>query len=297
MEKKNDNKVVIIIMSIVILVLVGAIIYMFVNGNFTNNNQTDNKENKTEEKDNNEEETTADDQKNEADENDKNDDKLEETKEESLSLTSDIVTQLYGYTKNVDESIEEYFISNTSLNNKTISDEKKLEIAFYAIGIDRFENNCSEELCTADKKISADKVVDKINQIFGKGNGYKHVTNDIGVFTTDACRRLGYNSQLNEYILYVENGCGGFTTHGIANKLISAIKSNNTIVLTEKIYVYFAGPEGNVYKDLKATKLIASGVTNVVDNQELFDKGTTVTYTFKLAEDGSYYFDNSKITY
>lgn len=296
MENKS-NKGIIIALSIVIVVLIGTIAFMFINNNSTknlNNNKTEETE-KEEDKKQDKEDLDND----EKDKDEVEDTTIEETEnqKENLDLTSDLVNKLYGYTKNGEESIKEYFISNISFNNKTISDEMKLKIAFYAIGEEKFENSCSEELCTADKLIDAKVVLNKINEIFGENNGYQHVTGSIDVFTTDACRKLAYNQQLNKYVLYVDQGCGGITTHAIFNKLIGAEKYNDSIVLTEKIYVAVAGPEGNVYKDLKTTKLIASGVTNFIDNQEMFDKGATVTYTFKLAKDGSYYFDNSKISY
>lgn len=302
--ENKSNKGIIIALSIVIVVLIGTIAFMFINNNSTknlNNNKTEEteKENEQDEEMESEENKEQDVEKEETEDNEEEDATTEETqnKKENLDLTSDLVTKLYGYTKNGEESIKEYFISNISFNNKTISDEMKLKIAFYAIGEEKFENSCSEELCTADKVIDAKVVLNKINKIFGENNGYKHVTNWIDVFTTDACRKLNYNKELEQYILYVDGGCGGFTTYAIFNKLIGAEKYNDSIVLTEKIYVAVAGPEGNVYKDLKTTKLIASGVTNFIDNQEMFDKGATVTYTFKLAKDGSYYFDNSKISY
>ena len=50
----------------------------------------------------------------------------------------------------------------------------------------------------------------------------------------------------------------------------------------------------NIYKTIDATEIIGSG--NNANSQEYFDKGATTEYTFKLAEDGSYYFD-SKTTY
>lgn len=52
MENKNNDKGLVIILSIVIVVLIGTIIYMFVNENAINNNQNNN-ESQTEERENN----------------------------------------------------------------------------------------------------------------------------------------------------------------------------------------------------------------------------------------------------
>ena len=85
-------------------------------------------------------------------------------------------------------------------------------------------------------------------------------------------------------------------------------KADNTLSVTEKIFFTRIDYDDNnnvklirIYKDCLDQNLIAEINNNTGNQIEEFnmenylDKAMTVTYTFKLSDDGNYYFDNSKI--
>ena len=276
--KNKNNKGVTIALLIVIVVLIGSIVFMFVNTN--NNNSSNNNSN--------------------SDEN-----KVEEGGE-NLNNSDEIVQELYGYV-NSNYFINSYFRSNESLTNKTITNDMKLKIAlnindseiignFKSEGVKPDEFGINNDLYT----ISADEIVNKIDNIFRKDNGYKHITESLvveyiqdGSFT---CSLLSYNESTNNYEM-IDSGCGYSIEYQIHNKLMDVNKTENTIVLTEKMYV--TTENNDVYQDVDRTKIIESNVSEekIDENEEFYEKGATVTYTFKLAEDGSYYFESSSIVY
>lgn len=280
MEK--NNKGIILALSIVIVCLVGAVIYLATNGNFTKNNPSTGNNNSVE-KDN---PTGTEDKK----------DDNKESVNENLSLEDATVKKLYGYTK-VNLSTKEYFATNESLTNKTVSNTMKLGIAFETNGISQYSRE-SDTTWVASSTI----VLDQINKIFGSDNGYSHITESFIMMHSapildsfSYCSQLEYDSTRSVYKASIPGGCGDETLINLQTKLKEAKKIGDTIVLTEKMYVGFGG---NVYKDMKLTKVIQEQVSasTINNNQEYFDKGATVTYTFKLSN-GNYYFDNSKITY
>lgn len=283
MEK--NNKGITLALSIVIVCLVGAVIYLATNGNFTKNNPSTGNNNSVE-KDN---PTGTEDQK----------DDNKEPVNETLSLEDATVKKLYGYTK-VNYYTKEYFATNESLTNKTVDNITKLGIAFGTNGINGYSKE-KDDTWVASSSV----VLNQINEIFGSDNGYSHIKDSFimmyskPILDSDTyCSQFEYDSTRDVYKVSVPMGCGDVTAIILQTKLKEAKKIGDTIVLTEKMYVVCPACNNTVYKDMKLTKVIQEQVSasTINNNQEYFDKGATVTYTFKLSN-GNYYFDNSKITY
>jgi len=294
MEKKS-NKGVVISLLIVIAVLIGSIAYMFISG-IASFDVKKNNDNKTEEKENNKNE---------------NESQEEVDEPEQLDLNSDLVQSLYNYV-GVETGYGEtkkYFGKYGTITNETVSNEMKLSIAL-SIGKlgDEFKYVSSESAPLTDMgeiriyHLDADTVINQINEIFGKDNNYRHISERImlpsGASTTYSCGSVNYNQSLNVYEMRVSGGCGGMTSEILHGKLASAVKTKDTIVLTEKIYfVASSGQYTHVYKTADAMNPIESNLQwSDIEGKDYFDKGATTEYTFKLADDGSYYFA-SKITY
>jgi len=264
--KRNSSAGIIAVLVIIVLALGSYIIYDKVLSSPKDNVVDNNKDNK--------------------------DNDVVEDKE--LALNDYTVVKLYGYVINQDDDIKDYFHSNSELTNKTVSNEMKLRIAYQANGKGQYKYSKvisglnPQTVYTADVNV----ILGQINEIFGGDNGYAHNNEGIqGALGAD-CGELKYVQSQNNYELKIGKGCGSIVGHAIYTKLVKALKTSDTIVLTEKSYVFSAG---NTYKDFTQNKqLIAS---NVNPSDEYFDKGSTVTYTFKLSDNGTYYFDNSKITY
>lgn len=295
MEKKNDNKVVIIIMSIVILVLVGVIVYMFTTGNYTNSNQTNNNIENNESNDSNKEDSNK--------ENNQESGENNENVYKTLSLTDPLVEKLYDYvTVNPGmNEVVDFFSKYGTITNKEIPNKIKLSIALTVNKMgDDFEYLKTQQGVHGEEKIyvlGGDAVVNKINNIFGKNNGYTHI-NDVTSFpfsatTKGVCARLKYDSASNMYQMIEEPGCGGIVAHFVHNKLVSAEKNNDTIVLTQKIYMVSAG---KAYKTIGAEDVISDNCEMNCENDLYFEQGATTKYTFKLGDNGNYYFE-SKVTY
>lgn len=142
--------------------------------------------------------------------------------------------------------------------------------------------------------IDANTILGQVNEIFGSDNGYYNSNEEVSGIIGNECGTLKYVQGQNYYELKVGPGCGDMTDYTVYTKLVKAEKTSEAIILTEKSYVLYNNK--NVTKDLtNNSSVIATGVTTSSD--EYFDKGATVTYTFKLNGNSTYYFDNSKITY
>ena len=262
---------IICILLIIVLCLGGYIAYdkglIFSKGNVEDKNNDNNKDNK--------------------------DNDVVEDKE--LALNDYTVVKLYGYVINQDDNIKDYFHSNSELTNKTVSNEMKLRIAYQANGKGQYKyskviNGLNPQtVYTADVNV----ILGQINEIFGSDNGYSHNNQGISGMIGSDCGTVKYNQNQNVYELKTEPGCGGITTYYVVTKLVKAIKTKDSIVLTEKSYVTYN--DKTITKDLTQNSPVIA--TNANPSDEYFDKGSTVTYTFKLSDNGTYYFDNSKITY
>lgn len=269
--KRKSSAGIIAVLVIIVLALGGYIIYDKVLSSPKDNVVDNNKDNK-----------------------DNKDNNVVEDKE--LALNDYTVVKLYKYINGYDRYIEEYFHSNAELTNKTVSNEMKLRTAYFANGFNNYNFSTIKESTSTSPKttiftISADTVLGQINEIFGSDNGYSHNNEGIGGSLGLECATLKYNQ--SNYELSVAPGCGDITTYALYTKLVKAVKTKDSIVLTEKSYVLYSD---RVTKDLtQNSPVIASNVSNPSD--EYFDKGSIVTYTFKLSHNGTYYFDNSKITY
>ena len=110
--------------------------------------------------------------------------------------------------------------------------------------------------------------------------------------TEPICAKLEYDFSTNKYRMIDSPGCGGAVDHLVHTKLVSAEKNKDTIVLTQKIYMTSGGV---AYKTLDAEDIIDESCALDCDNETYFDKGATTKYTFRLTEEGTYYFE-SKIT-
>ena len=262
---------IICILLIIVLCLGGYIAYdkglIFSKGNVEDKNNDNNKDNK--------------------------DNNVVEDKE--LALNDYTVVKLYGYVLNQDDDIKDYFHSNSELTNKTVSNEMKLRIAYQVNGKGQYKYSKvisglnPQTVYTADVNV----ILGQINEIFGSDNGYSHNNEGIqGALGAD-CGELKYVQSQNNYELKIGEGCGGITTYALYTKLVKAVKTKDSIVLTEKSYVLYSHNE--VAKDLTRNSPVIA--TNANPSDEYFDKGSTVTYTFKLSDNGTYYFSSSKITY
>lgn len=267
--KRKSSAGIIAVLVIIVLVLGGYIIYDKVLSSPKDNVVDNNKDNK-----------------------DNKDNNVVEDKE--LALNDYTVVKLYGYVLNQDDGIKDYFHSNLELTNKTVSNEMKLRIAYQANGKGQYKYSKvisglnPQTVYTADANV----VLGQINEIFGSDNGYSHNNEGIqGALGAD-CGELKYVQNQNNYELKIGEGCGSIVGHAVYTKLVKAVKTSDTIVLTEKSYVFSAG---NAYKSLAQDWSLIE--TNVNPSDEYFDKGSTITYTFKLGDAGAYYFYSSKITY
>ncbi|MBQ7136653.1 MAG: hypothetical protein IJO43_01595 [Bacilli bacterium] len=184
--------------------------------------------------------------------------------------------------------MEEVFVSQ-DWTNKSLTDDVKLAMYVVINGTSQFQYDRAEGYISV-YKLSQNEVLNGINEIFGIDNGYNHTS----VGPVAGCMDLKYNSNNAVYELYDQRGCGDMSVYLLKDKIFKTVKKGDSIEVTEKFY-FVLGNEG-VYKDFKFTQKIAD-LYDQNNSDYYFENGSTVTYTFKLAEDGSYYFDNSKITY
>jgi len=302
MEKKNDNKIVVIIMSIVILVLVAVIVYMFTNGNFNNVNKTNtNVENNETNKDDSNKENNNEEEKNES--NTENNVANTETNEfKTVSLTDPLVEKLYGYvTANTgDNNVVDLFAKYGRVNDRDIPNDLKLLVALVVNKLgDEFKYLETRQGVWGQEKVyvlDGNVVINKINEIFNPDNGYTHINSSTyfpaSAITNYICADLKYNFETNQYEMIEKPGCGGASAHAVKTKLVGAEKNNDTVILTQKIYVMSGG---KTYKTLEMTDVISDNCELNCQNDSYFDQGATTKYTFKLGDNGNYYFE-SKIT-
>ena len=294
MEKKS-TKGIIIALCTVIVVLIGSITYMFMSGTVSFNTKKQ-ENNKTEEK-----ETSKKEDKEEIKEEQEEKEDVETTE---MSLTDPTVERLYSMIKDDSDffqTIEREFYSKDSYTRKEVSDSAKLWLAFKELGENKFKYSYKKTDPFGNEipvyVLDSNVVMTTINKLFGPENGYSHTT-----IYLDTCQTLLHNKETQKYELFKGNGCGGTMVDFINTKLVKAEQKNDTIILTEKMYLYVL-PEKKVYKDLNSKYLIAENIDETKSFEDLksvdefFEQGATMKYTFKLAEDGSYYFDNSKLTY
>jgi len=287
MEKKS-NRGVVISLLVVIVVLIGSITYMLFSGVLTFN--TEKKEtNKTEEKENKNEETDKEDvESNSGEDKESVPEEIDITKYQSIndfvmmgSSSSGAGAGLYG-----DLKIK---LLTNDVTNKSLDDYNKLVMTMGVYGTKNF-NIVSNDGTTSVSSLNGNIVLERINELFGKDNGYKHIAAD----PARACKYYKYNLNDNVYEFYDSNSCGDETVYKAYDKVVKTIKTSDSIVVTVKFY--FRLGNAGVYKDLNGAQKI-DGVYDQNKSDYYFEQGATVTYTFKLAEGGSYYFDNSKITY
>jgi len=288
MEKKG-NKGIVISLLVVIAVLIGSITYMLFSGVLTFSTENK-KDNKTEEKEGANKENV---------ENKNDEDKASAPEEIDITLYEEVDKfinfggNLFGVHEGIYESyvdLKMMFLTD-DVTSESINDYDKLFITMILYGTEDFKyigtNNDTTKVSTLD----GDIVLQRINKIFGEDNGYKHIN---GASQT-GCVYYKYNFNDNVYELYDNtSSCGGLTVSETDRKVVKTTKTSDSIVVTEKIY-FVHGNEG-VYKDFQFNQKI-DDVYDQSNTDYYFENGATVTYTFKLSEDGTYYFDNSKITH
>lgn len=280
MEKRTD-KGVIIALSIVIVVLVGVITYMLVNDNKSLSNNGNVVEEKEENKDEENLETE-----------DTNQEEDSKVIEEEIAL-EDLDNAIYRFL--ADDFNKEEFLKSEKTTNKTLNDEFKLYYMMKTNGIQMFNYNhkVTNEIhgTFSVYTASGDKIVAEVNKVFGKENGYKHITQSSAV--PNLCASVSYKSSTEMYELEEQAGCGDARAYSIFYDIEKVIKKNDSIIVTEKAYV---SGENGVFKDFKQTLKIADKYDEN-KSDSYFEHGATITYTFKMGDNGLYYFDNSKVTY
>ena len=210
--------------------------------------------------------------------------------------------------------------SNKPKKKETVSNEIELNLTNDTVGIlydlitygtngernEKFlkESNVTESSFTAQEKLG-DSVffedVDSLEYPFQfEVNSYNNA-------------KLTYNTEEEgydiEFIGYKGPEIDG-TISKYSYKLVKATQSklDNSVKLVEKIIFLDTKENSNgydisIYKDYNHSNLIDSKtnltdddiLTNQVSVSDYIDKAGTITYTFKLNSDDTYYFDNSKI--
>lgn len=145
------------------------------------------------------------------------------------------------------------------------------------------------------------------------GNSFslkQEVYGAIGMVNTCGGEISNYDLNSNTYYVNMNNGCGGTTGPSaklITRKIVSAKKSNDTIIVKEKV-IYFETDFNNsnitykVYSDKNHKNLIDTlsysedTVYNETINVDNYSETSTITHTYKLDKTtNQYYFTSSKI--
>lgn len=174
-------------------------------------------------------------------------------------------------------------------NNKALS-VSDMDIN-YKMGLagNVFFGNMNVNYGTNTKTISYDDVRRGYEEVFGPN------TFDLIEKFNLGCGDYIYNSSSKEYV-NTTDGCGGATVDTEIEELISAKKYNDRIEIISAV-MYLAGEENAIYRDYnhtnkikdfgevaQSTKQLAIYVSENSDYLEQY------TYTFKLNDDGFYYY-------
>lgn len=232
--------------------------------------------------------------------------------EDDKVLEQKLLDKLYGYVTYGREFQEmRYFYVNNILTSDIFDDSEKVKYAFQFVD----ESNISD-LTNNSFTIDGKTYESFIETIFGKNTTYYNLTEFEIVSTkvlANSVVRVKYDPESNKYLVTKIRDLNVNSDNAIKSfysKIIDSNvnKTNNTISITEKIFFTRVGFDDNnnvnsikIYKDCLDQNLITEINNNTGNQIEEFnmenylDKGMTITYTFKLSDDGNYYFDNSKI--
>lgn len=233
-----------------------------------------------------------------------------------VELNDENVEILYRYVTFRDkEFYTSKFVKEQSVTFDKFSDEEKLLLAF------QFAKD--SDFSSTDKKdiyfISDDKVNSYVKRFFGENATYENVEKltvplsfsidklNMADISYDS-EKGGYNVSFTTYkkdYLDIANG----SVYEYYRELSSATKkSDGTLILNEKVIYTTVEEENkiyrvNIYKDYSHNNLIETrqnlSLEDLKENPVTIDKyrekAATISYTFKLNSDRTYYFYSSEI--
>ena len=236
-----------------------------------------------------------------------------------LNLTNDTVGILYDLiTYGPNGERNEKFLKETNVTESSFSDQEKLEIALQYV--------TSNDITRSDKKTAEGGNIYFISRDILEENMQKYFGDSVYFEDVDSLEypfQFEVNSYNNAKLTYDQEEEGydiefiGYkgpeiedTVSKYSYKLVKAIQSklDNSVKLVEKIIFLDTkensnGYDINIYKDYNHSNLIDSKtnltdddiLTNQISVNDYINDAGTITYTFKLRSDDTYYFDNSKI--
>lgn len=279
-EEKKKNKGLVVVIVLLILALVGMGGYIAYDKGYLSFGKKETKEEKS-----NKETTT----------------KETKSKTEELDVESSEVQDLYYNANNHGVlGIDETMYKATELKVSDMDDYYKMQLAYNLFKKDIKEKN---EGTYTIETVSEDSVKTAFEKIFGKDT-YKQVES----FKLHSCATYKYNSA-NKVYEAITGGCGGTTAFSVVATPIKATKYEDRIEITSGV-VFIDAETKALYKDYGKTSKIKDltddELTNTLGNtyetrftsyiEENTDKVGQYTYTFKLADDGSYYYTGVKNT-
>ncbi len=233
----------------------------------------------------------------------------DDKKKEEMEVDQELIDLLYSYVAYGKEiKSMQYFYVNDTLTKDTFDNFEKVKYAFQLVN----ENNVND-LTETGFTIDKDTYQKLVNTIFGQDSEIENAK-EFEVISTnvlkDSIVNVKYAETQNKYIVTKIKDFDRPMISPVYTKVIdSAVDStNNTIIIKEKVIFTSVDydKEGHVsnikvYKDSFHQKLIKEVTTHVNYPMEEFnfenylEDAITVTYTFKLSDDGNYYFESSKI--
>ena len=213
----------------------------------------------------------------------------EEKVEEKTKLDIDgsMVKRLFGYVHRpyylgYDENV---FESEKKLVSE-FSDIEKSALAANVYELKSFNLNNSDG--TISKTVDEQVVKEAFEEIFGK-DSYKKMDT---IFS--ACSPYKYNSTNKNYSS-VNEPCGGAAEFVVYEKIIHAYRYDDRIEITTK-YLFNDQANEKCYKEYDK-KTVLDNIDSMSTAEEFdkyieknVDKLSQYTYTFKLADDGNYYY-------
>ncbi|HOP65864.1 MAG TPA: hypothetical protein PLX66_02465 [Bacilli bacterium] len=246
---------------------------------------------------------------------------------QQLSLLDPTVELLYSYVKGSDVECllyNDYLLKNKDLTVNTFDNEEKYFFSWGLLDTNDFEietinDTFSEKVLNFT--ISYDDYDKAIKKLFGDDVTYSTIGKhsfDLDFYTGNYIE-FSYDESSNEYVGSVY-GMGGTCDpiNEVYRELTEAIKTQDGIILTEKfIYTdaeYDCCSDGasstvkyKIYADYNKSILIYESAwidqdtleyedwANLISIDDYLDEANTITYTFKLKPDGSYYFVSSSV--
>lgn len=274
---KENNKGIIIVLSIVILVLIGTIVFMFVHDNFREVKNEPIKNNTP---------VAGEKEENNNDENEKNE--INNSQEfVKISLDDPIVTSSMSLIlkSNVNKKemssclFQDRLWGLNSANINTLDDDSVLELIW-----ENVSNNDKKTVDNGSKYIIDEKIfINAAKKVFGENYRIPNKT-----VNSIKCRyKMEYDVNNKNYV-FSEIGTGDRTLLMVVNYYENAEKNNETLIITERVGFYFGG---NLYSKPSGNVIVTGEITenNVMDYKDQF---ATYKYTFKLGNDNQYYFVN-----